>query len=548
MAAVCLVLLQQTTALVRSCNTRTIVIKACNKKFEVVKHVYQRLHQSGRLECVTTKSETRPCKIRYGNMCTCSAVGDPHYRTFDNQLIHFRGKCRYTLAKLVSLKSKCYFNIEVDNVAARGGSSALTRRVYVNVGGAHVILDHGRVVRIKKGSNNQIIKLPYRKGGLQIFLSGTLVQLVYTTCQIEVSFDGKSNAFLKVDRKRFAGKMTGLCGNCNGKKDDLKTKDGSTVGNSRQRFNLIGDSYRVLSKRHCPKTQQPPSVWCSGVWNKRINENKYCGIITNINGPFARCIKSGKVNVKQMLQDCRIDLCSNTKNAKLLHAARCEIMAAYTEMCAEKGISNMNWRSATQCRPHCHAHQVFVANMKKCPSTCANHFYGTKKVCSKVPNREGCECEKGYVMDGELCVKPKKCRCLNAPPTSCANIKGDRQCGKWKDQGFCKKNPKDMQKQCKKACTNCKSSQKCVDRASYKICSEHRRLKRCGQSFYKSLCGLTCNFDKCPCRKPRERISACHATQKVKFVYSVTYNRNAITARCRRVVRQKKKHTLWWHL
>ena len=48
-------------------------------------------------------------------MCTCSAFGDPHYRTYDGQLIHFMGTCKYTLTQSLTGNDKLAFNVEVKN-------------------------------------------------------------------------------------------------------------------------------------------------------------------------------------------------------------------------------------------------------------------------------------------------------------------------------------------------------------------------------------------------------------------------------------------------
>lgn len=39
--------------------------------------------------------------------------------------------------------------------------------------------------------------------------------------------------------------MTGLCGNCNGRRDDYRKKDGEDVSKNPKRYSLIGNSYTV---------------------------------------------------------------------------------------------------------------------------------------------------------------------------------------------------------------------------------------------------------------------------------------------------------------
>ena len=89
-------------------------------------------------------------------------------------------------------------------------------------------------------------------GNLRIFKSGRLVQ-VASACGINVNFDGRHAVSVVVPGK-YRNAMTGLCGNCNGdRNDDFKTKDGKDKRSDKNRYSLIGDSYSVAD----PESDQP---------------------------------------------------------------------------------------------------------------------------------------------------------------------------------------------------------------------------------------------------------------------------------------------------
>jgi hypothetical protein len=54
--------------------------------------------------------------------CTCTASGDPHYKTYDGQMIHFMGDCKYTLTKSIKDIGNCTFNVEVQNERRNGNN------------------------------------------------------------------------------------------------------------------------------------------------------------------------------------------------------------------------------------------------------------------------------------------------------------------------------------------------------------------------------------------------------------------------------------------
>lgn len=63
---------------------------------------------------VSTKSLKVNCGAR------CSAVGDPHYTTFDGKRYDFMGQCSYYLVKHDN------FTIEAENVACAGAISQVS--------------------------------------------------------------------------------------------------------------------------------------------------------------------------------------------------------------------------------------------------------------------------------------------------------------------------------------------------------------------------------------------------------------------------------------
>jgi hypothetical protein len=88
---------------------------------------------------------------------TCSATGDPHYRTFDGKLFHYQGKCGYVLSEDVDNK----FKVHSENEPCNGGRFTCTKAVTVKVKGLTI-----RVARAAQVTVFGIaVGLPYNKQG-----------------------------------------------------------------------------------------------------------------------------------------------------------------------------------------------------------------------------------------------------------------------------------------------------------------------------------------------------------------------------------------------
>ena len=81
--------------------------------------------------------------------CLCSASGDPHYRTFDGQWIHFMGICKYTLSK-AAMNDPCDFNVEVKNEHRYGNMRvSYTRLVDFQIYGKTIRLHQNKIVIVR---------------------------------------------------------------------------------------------------------------------------------------------------------------------------------------------------------------------------------------------------------------------------------------------------------------------------------------------------------------------------------------------------------------
>ena len=64
-------------------------------------------------------------------------------------------------------------------------------------------------------------EVPYTNRDVSIFYSGIYIQLVAKKCGLKVAFDGNNVGAVAVD-DRYHGQVIGLCGNCDGRRNDLR--------------------------------------------------------------------------------------------------------------------------------------------------------------------------------------------------------------------------------------------------------------------------------------------------------------------------------------
>uniref|UniRef100_A0A3P8PG75 Uncharacterized protein n=1 Tax=Astatotilapia calliptera TaxID=8154 RepID=A0A3P8PG75_ASTCA len=307
-------------------------------------------HGCGPFESCRVEDGERGC--RPNSYETCWIRGPGSYQTFDGLTYQYPGACQLTLAKVMGLSSHPNFTVTAE-----------------------------KVPRNQQGFSNV---LKFEAEGTQV--------------SIEMEINGKTvwPHFVRVTAPGvYSGSLGGLCGNYNGRPhDDFRTPNGVLV-NSSQDF---GDSWRVGSlAAHCVESRgHDPRT--------DFNSSQYCGILRSPDGPFVPCWSV--VDPRQQVDVC-VEIMRGSNNPA---STLCDVLRDYALMCQQKGVALGQWRNATGCALTCPSNSHYELCGTSCPSACPSLSFPF--TCDSVC-QEGCQCNSGFILNGDQCVPPTSCGCYH---------------------------------------------------------------------------------------------------------------------------------------
>uniref|UniRef100_A0A8C0GEC3 VWFD domain-containing protein n=1 Tax=Chelonoidis abingdonii TaxID=106734 RepID=A0A8C0GEC3_CHEAB len=330
---------------------------------------------------------------------TCSASGRPHYLSFDGVPFDFQGTCTYILAKTCTDANHLTpFTISVEKESSDSRNVSMAKLVSIQVYGITLTLLQSKQGLIMVDGVSHNLPLIMVNGQLRAYQHGTNV-LVQTDFGLSVSYDLVYQARVTIPGS-YHGQTCGLCGNYNGQQDEeFLLPSGRTAPD----VAAFGSAWEVqIPGASC--TDRCAGNRCPVCEEKKKEDFKgrsYCGLLTDPDGPFAAC--HGTVSPSVYQSNCLYDLCLANGDAQVL----CHSIHSYVTACQEAKVFIQPWRSASFCPASCPVNSHYEVCADLCTTTCTGDIMDCPETCA-----EGCQCDKGFLFDGQGCVTLENCGCF----------------------------------------------------------------------------------------------------------------------------------------
>uniref|UniRef100_A0A8C0U059 IgGFc-binding protein-like n=1 Tax=Cyanistes caeruleus TaxID=156563 RepID=A0A8C0U059_CYACU len=328
--------------------------------------------------------------------------GDPHYVTFDGRTFNIPGSCTYILAQvckpaqqlvnftvLVDHEAGWVFALHSYTVTMEWGLVTLFQASHVTLSPFQVDLERYTLPLVTEDKN------------LRIGQEGNNI-ILHTAAGIRILYNTATFLLITVPDV-YRGRLCGLGGDYDGDpSDDFRLPSGALAGTTQE----FVTSWKVPEKERACSDGCDDGVCsrCDVANEATYSRNGSCGIIRDAEGPFQGC--HPRVSPMEYFAHCVHDICA----ANGARTALCHALQAYTAACQAAGATVGVWRTKEFCPLSCPPNSHYELCTRTCDLTCAALVGPARCTWGCF---EGCQCDEGFVFDGDTCVSPERCGCLH---------------------------------------------------------------------------------------------------------------------------------------
>ncbi|XP_026558168.1 IgGFc-binding protein-like [Pseudonaja textilis] len=367
-----------------------------------------RCGENGAVECRKVScGPQQECRIENGKQAChpraygkCSVTGGSHYLTLDGESFNFLGSCSYTLVEVCGKDPElAHFSVVVENESNRGGK-VVSKTVVITLRGYVIRLVRGTTWQVEVNEEGYTLPLVIKRRSILIHQEGKNV-VVQTNFGFKVLYDS-SQFILVIIPSTYQGQVCGLCGNFNGeRRDEFQLPDGTGTSN----VTTFGASWKVSAGGlPCSDDCKQNCHSCNAAEVTLLQLASPCRLIKAFSGPFEACHLL--VEPEDYFNLCLYEMCAARGDQEAL----CRSLQAYVAVCQAAGATIKSWRTAALCPLICPHNSHYELCTRSCDFTCAglsSPIQCTEKCF------EGCQCNGGYVSDGEKCISMDKCGCVH---------------------------------------------------------------------------------------------------------------------------------------
>ncbi|KFW60843.1 IgGFc-binding protein, partial [Pygoscelis adeliae] len=324
--------------------------------------------------------------------------GDPHYVTFDGRAFDLRGSCTYVLARICKPAPRLTnFSVLLEHDMGGPGNVALMKKVVISIHGYTVSMERGRKWEVD--GERYTLPLVTEDRKLRIGQEGNNI-ILQTAAGLRLLYNVVTYLLVTIP-DAYRGRMCGLGGNYNGDPSDDFQLPGGSLAQSTEEFVTSwkmpmedGACTDGCNGKVCPT--------CNATNTAPYGASDSCGLIRDPAGPFGPC--HPRVSPVEYFNHCLHDVCAADGARDVL----CHSLQAYAAACQAAGAEISGWRTTTFCPLSCPPHSHYELCTRTCDFTCAS--LSVPAPCSWTCF-EGCQCDDGYLFDGEACVSLEQCGC-----------------------------------------------------------------------------------------------------------------------------------------